>query len=150
MTVSHPCDAFSRQAANIWRIRETIPEACLRAGVVFKYDLSLPVAKFYDPTTVMRERLKAAFPDVVSCGFGHLGDGACPPWPRAARPAHTGATHSSALGGGGLGVGPGNLHLNIVNKDFSHELYNAVEPYIYEFTGPSYLMQAERQAWAGC
>jgi len=59
----------------VWRIRETIPEACLRAGVVFKYDLSLPVAKFYEPTTAMRDRLKAKFPNVISCGFGHLGDG---------------------------------------------------------------------------
>ena len=73
---SGPGDARAHQAAAIWRIREIIPEACVRAGVVFKYDLSLPVANFYDPTEAMRERLKTAFPKAVSCGFGHLGDGA--------------------------------------------------------------------------
>ncbi|KAL8240529.1 hypothetical protein R6Q59_013884 [Mikania micrantha] len=60
------------QASSFWHIREGIPEALMKAGAVYKYDLSLPVEKMYDLVEEMRIRLGGAA-NVV--GYGHLGDG---------------------------------------------------------------------------
>ncbi|XP_015576266.1 D-2-hydroxyglutarate dehydrogenase, mitochondrial [Ricinus communis] len=60
------------QASSFWRIREGIPEALMRAGPVYKYDLSLPVEHMYNLVEETRERL-AQKAKVV--GYGHLGDG---------------------------------------------------------------------------
>ncbi|KAK6150607.1 hypothetical protein DH2020_015539 [Rehmannia glutinosa] len=45
------------QASSFWRIREGIPEALMKAGAVYKYDLSLPPEKMYNLVEEMRERL---------------------------------------------------------------------------------------------
>ncbi|XP_022136645.1 D-2-hydroxyglutarate dehydrogenase, mitochondrial isoform X3 [Momordica charantia] len=45
------------QISSFWQIREGIPEALMKAGAVYKYDLSLPVEKMYDLVEVMRTRL---------------------------------------------------------------------------------------------
>ncbi|KAH6791482.1 FAD-linked oxidases family protein [Perilla frutescens var. frutescens] len=60
------------QASSFWRIREGVPEALLKAGATYKYDLSLPPEKMYDLVEEMRGRLGAAA-NVVA--YGHLGDG---------------------------------------------------------------------------
>ncbi|KAL6988830.1 D-2-hydroxyglutarate dehydrogenase, mitochondrial, variant 2 [Sarracenia purpurea var. burkii] len=60
------------QALSFWRIREGVPEALMRAGAVYKYDLSLPVEKMYDLVEAMRTRLG---PTAKVVGYGHLGDG---------------------------------------------------------------------------
>ncbi|KAJ9172725.1 hypothetical protein P3X46_015935 [Hevea brasiliensis] len=60
------------QASSFWRIREGIPEALMRAGPIYKYDLSLPVENMYNLVEEMRVRL-AQKAKVV--GYGHLGDG---------------------------------------------------------------------------
>ncbi|KAG9132286.1 hypothetical protein Leryth_012957 [Lithospermum erythrorhizon] len=60
------------QASSFWHIREGIPEALMKAGAVYKYDLSLPVAKMYDLVEDLRARLDSAA-NVVA--YGHLGDG---------------------------------------------------------------------------
>ncbi|XP_057492468.1 D-2-hydroxyglutarate dehydrogenase, mitochondrial isoform X2 [Actinidia eriantha] len=60
------------QALSFWRIREGVPEALMKAGAVYKYDLSLPVEKMYDLVEAMRIRLGPAA-EVI--GYGHLGDG---------------------------------------------------------------------------
>lgn len=60
------------QASAFWSIREGIPEALMKAGAVYKYDLSLPVEKMYDLVKEMRVRLGSSA-NVV--GYGHLGDG---------------------------------------------------------------------------
>ncbi|XP_047311846.1 D-2-hydroxyglutarate dehydrogenase, mitochondrial [Impatiens glandulifera] len=60
------------QASAFWHIREGIPEALMKAGAVYKYDLSLPVEKMYDLVKEMRIRLGSSA-NVV--GYGHLGDG---------------------------------------------------------------------------
>ncbi|EXC24875.1 D-2-hydroxyglutarate dehydrogenase [Morus notabilis] len=49
-----------------------LPEALMKAGAVYKYDLSLPIEKMYDLVEEMRTRL-GALAKVVA--FGHLGDG---------------------------------------------------------------------------
>ncbi|XP_061345595.1 D-2-hydroxyglutarate dehydrogenase, mitochondrial-like isoform X2 [Gastrolobium bilobum] len=60
------------QASSFWLLRESIPEALMRAGAIYKYDLSLPVEKMYNLVEEMRSRLGNAA-NVV--GYGHLGDG---------------------------------------------------------------------------
>lgn len=60
------------QASSFWRIREGVPEALLKAGANYKYDLSLPPEKMYDLVEEMRGRLGATA-NVVA--YGHLGDG---------------------------------------------------------------------------
>lgn len=60
------------QIAAFWRIREGIAEALGRAGVVYKYDLSLPIQHLYELVDEMRMRLGES---VKVLGYGHLGDG---------------------------------------------------------------------------
>ncbi|XP_023552171.1 probable D-2-hydroxyglutarate dehydrogenase, mitochondrial isoform X2 [Cucurbita pepo subsp. pepo] len=45
------------QISSFWQIREGISEALMKAGAVYKYDLSLPVEKMYDIVEAMRTRL---------------------------------------------------------------------------------------------
>lgn len=63
------------QQGRLWSLRETIPEACAREGIVYKYDVSLAQSAIYSPITDLRERLKdrAALKQVI--GYGHFGDG---------------------------------------------------------------------------
>jgi FAD/FMN-containing dehydrogenase len=61
------------QLLNIWKIRETIPEACSKHGAVYKYDISLPANKMYEIVDIMRDRLGEKAVDVI--GYGHFGDG---------------------------------------------------------------------------
>lgn len=60
------------QASSFWHIREGLPEALMKAGAVYKYDLSLPIEKMYGLVEEMRTRL-GALAKVVA--YGHLGDG---------------------------------------------------------------------------
>ncbi|KAL0547121.1 hypothetical protein IC582_017044 [Cucumis melo] len=60
------------QISSFWQIREGIPEALMKAGAVYKYDLSLPVEKMYDLVEEMRTRLGNSAKVI---GYGHLGDG---------------------------------------------------------------------------
>uniref|UniRef100_A0A7C9F3D8 FAD-binding PCMH-type domain-containing protein n=2 Tax=Opuntia streptacantha TaxID=393608 RepID=A0A7C9F3D8_OPUST len=60
------------QVSSFWRIREGIPEALMKSGAVYKYDLSLPLEKMYDLVEEMRTQL--GHPANV-VGYGHLGDG---------------------------------------------------------------------------
>ncbi|GLT82710.1 hypothetical protein SLE2022_010680 [Rubroshorea leprosula] len=59
------------QASSFWRIREGLPEALIKAGVNYNYDLSLPVEKMYNLVEDMRARL-GGLARVVA--YGHLGD----------------------------------------------------------------------------
>ncbi|GMH24566.1 hypothetical protein Nepgr_026409 [Nepenthes gracilis] len=60
------------QASSFWRIREGVAEALIKAGITYKYDLSLPVEKMYDLVEEMRMRLGHS---AKVLGFGHMGDG---------------------------------------------------------------------------
>lgn len=60
------------QASSFWAIREGVPEALMKAGAVYKYDLSLPPEKMYALVEEMRVCLGSAA-NVVA--YGHLGDG---------------------------------------------------------------------------
>uniref|UniRef100_K7K4A8 FAD-binding PCMH-type domain-containing protein n=1 Tax=Glycine max TaxID=3847 RepID=K7K4A8_SOYBN len=60
------------QASSFWLLREGIPEALMRAGAVYKYDLSIPLEHMYNLVEEMRSRLGNTA-NVI--GYGHLGDG---------------------------------------------------------------------------
>lgn len=64
-----------QQAAALWRLRETIPEAQKLAGPGLKHDISIPltnVTAFLDRAT---EAAETMIPDVRVIPFGHMGDG---------------------------------------------------------------------------
>lgn len=64
----------SQQAASLWRIRESIPEANRRIGAVSSHDISLPLSAI--PAFIARAPAELAriAPFRINC-FGHLGDG---------------------------------------------------------------------------
>jgi FAD/FMN-containing dehydrogenase len=65
----------NQQAAMLWRLRESIPEAHKAAGKSFKHDISVPISRI--PAFIERaeNRLAEAFPGCRMFTFGHLGDG---------------------------------------------------------------------------
>lgn len=66
-------DHPSRQSSHIWQIRERITESLLKEGYCYKYDISIPIEKFYTCVMELRQRLGT---DIIRCcGFGHVGDG---------------------------------------------------------------------------
>ncbi|RHZ84809.1 hypothetical protein Glove_74g25 [Diversispora epigaea] len=96
------------QAKVIWAIREGIPEACNKAGSVYKYDLSMPLECMYKLVEDLRRKLMDAgvygkdLPINNVIGFGHIGDG--------------------------------NLHLNVSAQNYTPEITALIEPWIYEWT----------------
>ena len=56
-------------------MRERITEGLQHDGVVYKYDISLPVQHLYSLVEAMRPRVADLATRCV--GFGHLGDGVC-------------------------------------------------------------------------
>jgi FAD/FMN-containing dehydrogenase len=63
------------QAAELWSLRENIPEAQRREGPNIKHDVSLPVSAFPAFLDEAKKALDAAFPGLRYVIFGHLGDG---------------------------------------------------------------------------
>ncbi len=64
-----------QQADELWRLRETIPEAQKRRGGSIKHDVSVPVSKipeFLDQASAETEK---TLPDDLIIAFGHIGDG---------------------------------------------------------------------------
>ncbi|PPR61717.1 MAG: putative FAD-linked oxidoreductase [Alphaproteobacteria bacterium MarineAlpha4_Bin2] len=67
--------ASGQQAAGLWRLRESIPEAQKLAGAGLKHDISVPltsVPSFLDRATEAAEDM---IPGVKIIPFGHMGDG---------------------------------------------------------------------------
>ena len=63
------------QTADLWRLRETIPEAQKHEGASIKHDVSVPVSSvpdFLDRATTLVEN---DLPGIRVCAFGHAGDG---------------------------------------------------------------------------
>jgi len=63
------------QAAELWNLREHIPEAQKREGPNIKHDISVPVSKMAAFLSQAEEALDTALPGVRYVVFGHLGDG---------------------------------------------------------------------------
>lgn len=56
---------------SVWELRERIADSLLRMGYCFKYDLSLPLNRFYEIVPAVRERVGDLAKYV--CGYGHVG-----------------------------------------------------------------------------
>ena len=63
------------QAADFWRLRESISEAQKREGFSIKHDVSLPISRIPEFLERAGAALAADFPGVRVVTFGHLGDG---------------------------------------------------------------------------
>jgi D-lactate dehydrogenase (cytochrome) len=64
-----------RQADDLWRLRETIPEAQKRAGGSIKHDVSVPVSKIPEFLGLAEAKSLEIIPDARLITFGHMGDG---------------------------------------------------------------------------
>ena len=65
----------SQQGDDLWRLRETIPEAQKRAGGCIKHDVSIPVSKVAEFIDQATQRAGQDIEDVRIISFGHIGDG---------------------------------------------------------------------------
>lgn len=63
------------QAAALWRVRETLPEAERRDGIAVKNDVALPVAALPAFVSAATPAIEAAWPGCRVLAFGHVGDG---------------------------------------------------------------------------
>ncbi|EGU13242.1 hypothetical protein RTG_00404 [Rhodotorula toruloides ATCC 204091] len=95
------------QVQSLWSLRESLPEAAGKMGRVYKYDLSMPVKDMYSLVEEARERFKEKGLDK---------DGSI----------------KTTVGYGH--IGDGNLHINIVAKDWDEKVEKVIEPWIYEAT----------------
>ncbi len=100
------------QAAALWRIRETMPEAQKRQGAGIRHDIAVPVSRVPDFIAAADRRIAAARPGTLIIAYGHLGDGnvhynlspaaqADADAFAAARPALTRIVHDTAVEFGG-------------------------------------------------
>jgi D-lactate dehydrogenase (cytochrome) len=67
--------ASGAQAAELWALRETIPEAQKRAGGSIKHDVSVPLSGIDDFLARATEAALAIVPGARVIAFGHIGDG---------------------------------------------------------------------------
>lgn len=65
----------SEQARELWALRENIGEAERREGPSIKHDVALPISVLPEFIALAEQALGAAFPDLRSVVFGHIGDG---------------------------------------------------------------------------
>lgn len=63
------------QAAALWALRETLPEAERRDGVAVKHDIAVPVAAMPGFIAAATPRIESGWPGARVLAFGHLGDG---------------------------------------------------------------------------
>lgn len=89
-------------------------------GYVFKYDLSIPIKKFYSIVEEMEKRLGN---DAIRIsGYGHIG-----------KKIHIIIIINLFICIC-ISLGDSNIHLNITFKEFSQEALKKVEPFVYEYT----------------
>lgn len=99
------------QLRNLWSWRESIPEASAAAGGVYKYDVSIPLDDLYGLVEASSEKLNAA--DVVDFDA------------ESTKPV------VESIGYGH--IGDGNLHLNVCVREYSKQIENILEPFVYEW-----------------
>jgi FAD/FMN-containing dehydrogenase len=63
------------QAADFWRIRESLPEAQKYEGASIKHDIAVPVSRVADFLEQATVKVTEAVPGIRICAFGHVGDG---------------------------------------------------------------------------
>jgi FAD/FMN-containing dehydrogenase len=64
-----------RARANLWRLRESVPEAQRRAGPSLKHDISVPVARLAEFVAQASAWVQDQVPQGTLIGYGHAGDG---------------------------------------------------------------------------
>jgi FAD/FMN-containing dehydrogenase len=100
------------QINELWACRESITESLGHWGLVYKYDLSIPLKYMYQLVLDTRERLKQhglmgekvddeSWPVVDTVGYGHMGDQ--------------------------------NLHLNVPTRRYDKKVEECLEPWVYEW-----------------
>jgi FAD/FMN-containing dehydrogenase len=67
--------ASGAQAARLWKMRESLPEAVVAAGGAIPHDVSVPVSSIPEFIARADAALAPAYPDIRPCAFGHVGDG---------------------------------------------------------------------------
>ncbi len=67
--------ASGAQAADFWKLRETLPEAQTRDGASIKHDVSVPVSSIPAFMEEAAAGAEAAVAGIRICAFGHVGDG---------------------------------------------------------------------------
>ena len=67
--------ASGAQAAALWTLRESIPEAQNHAGGVIRHDVSVPVSRVPAFLAQARAAAEETIPGVRVAPFGHIGDG---------------------------------------------------------------------------
>jgi FAD/FMN-containing dehydrogenase len=63
------------QAAQLWRIRESIPLAQAKEGLNIKHDISIEISRIPEFVRTTDALLAQALPGIRFVNFGHLGDG---------------------------------------------------------------------------
>lgn len=63
------------QAAALWKLRESIPDAARVAGLIYRHDISVAVSKIPQFIRAAGAALEKNFPGTRVICFGHLGDG---------------------------------------------------------------------------
>ncbi len=64
-----------RQRAQLWRLRENVPEAQRRAGPSLKHDVSVPIAALSDFVAAASAWVRQQVPTGTLVAYGHAGDG---------------------------------------------------------------------------
>ncbi|MDE2218757.1 MAG: FAD-binding oxidoreductase [Gammaproteobacteria bacterium] len=67
--------ANERQRAQLWRLRENVPEAQRRAGPSLKHDISVPIAALPGFVAEASAWVRAHVPAGMLVAYGHAGDG---------------------------------------------------------------------------
>ncbi len=67
--------ASETQAGELWRIRETLPEAQKHEGASIKLDVAVPVSRVADFISRATRLVEGELPGIRAVAFGHLGDG---------------------------------------------------------------------------
>lgn len=67
--------ASGAQDAQLWRLREGIPEAQKKEGASIKHDIAIPLSSMAAFLDRGMAAVEAALPGVRPCPFGHVGDG---------------------------------------------------------------------------
>lgn len=98
------------QAQSLWQWREGVSEASSKWGGVYKYDVSLPLPVMWDLVKATEQRLSEL--NLLS-----KTDSSKPVY------AVVGYGH----------IGDGNLHLNVCVREYTKEVEDALEPFVFEF-----------------
>ena len=67
--------ASGAQAAKLWKMRESLPEAVVSAGGAIAHDIAVPVSRIPEFIALADAAVAAAYPGIRHCAFGHVGDG---------------------------------------------------------------------------